>query len=117
MSLNWDLMECNPVAIGEEEWTVTQRVIWGTMIFNLHELNAENLKEWRWRIEYCKRCGMEYWAGAQPGQPTVPWWPSLEDLTLRLGMHTNAETKTRKQWLKKITELLSDEVTAGLEGK
>jgi hypothetical protein len=32
-------------------------------------------------------------------------------------MHTNAETKTRKQWLKKITELLSEEVSAGLEGK
>jgi len=113
MSLNWDLTECNPVVHGEKEWGVTQCLIWGTMIFNLHELNVENLKEWRWRIEYCKRCGMEYWHGTQEDG----WWPSLEDLTLRLGMHTNAETKTRKQWLKKITELLSDEVDVGLEGK
>jgi hypothetical protein len=116
MSLNWDLTKCDKKVTEEKEWPITNCLIWGTMIFNLHELTAENLKEWRWRIEFCKRCGMEYWHGPQDGKPQA-WWPSSEDLNLRLGMHTNAETKTRKQWLKKITELLSEEVSAGLEGK
>ena len=117
MSLNWDLTVCDPSAMSEKEWPVTQCLIWGTMIFNLSDLDEKNLKEWQWRIEYCKRCGMEYWRGPLvDGKPTA-WWPTLNDLTLRLGMHTNAETKTRKQWLKKLTEMISDEIDSAMKEK
>ena len=77
--------------------TITERIIWGTMMTGLPEVKAENLDEWVIRITMLNK--------VQPKTLEV----NLNDLQQRIGLRTNARSYTPAKFRKIIINALLDE--------
>ena len=89
MSLNWELKNKETVEelTNDENWGMTQNMIFGTMSIGLRSITQENWKD--------------FYARMVVTFPKVGITP--EDVYKRIGLQTNAETLTQLQWMKRMT--------------
>jgi hypothetical protein len=100
MSLNWNMEKVTDVQTLHEddnEWAITESIIWATMTVDLGEITEKNLDEWAYRLAMLQavwganmRCGGE------------PFYLTREHVERRVGLHANVGNMTRAQWLKKL---------------
>lgn len=114
MSLNWSVRLCTNAAElqAEEEQKITTPLIMLTMALDLPGITADNVEEWIFRLQFSARCGLVYYHSTTKDGARVPWWPSREDITKRIGLSTNVTQRTRKQWIKRVVQHLEYEVEA-----
>jgi len=114
MSLDWNTKECpgNGETAGHimaaqgttNIHPATNSLVWGAFCgFHVGQITTKNIDEIAWRIEYLRLIDRPWMSDKQ--------FPSLKELDDHLGLHTNCDTKTRKQWLAFVTACLSDDVT------
>lgn len=120
MSLDWNTKECpgNGVTAGwikTEEGQVgfqeresylhpdTNSLVWGAMCgYFIGEITPKNIDEVVWRVEFLKHINRPWMSDGS--------FPTPEAIDQHLGLVTNCDGKTRKQWLAFMTKSLSDSV-------
>lgn len=125
MSLDWNTRECvnNGVTSGwiplpEEEvkpdgrecyiHSDTNSLVWGAFCgFHIGRITPQNIDEVIWRIWFLNKIDRPWMSDGE--------FPSILAVHQHLGLHTNCDTKTRKQWLAFITRSLSDDVSKEIE--
>ena len=111
MSLDWDVTKCkNSKALtSDEEWPVTQALIWLTMGTGIGNISKTNAPEFYARIHlleqldgtWLQSIGEE---GTKTDRPITP-----EDVCKRIGMKTNVfPMETRAKWLKRVSTRVFD---------
>ena len=102
MSLDWNIGRCldykasiGPNTLG---WQVTERLIFETMTIGLSKITAGNIAEWRFRLLYADRIGI------------IDKPVSVDDLTKRIGLYTNASALTRPAFLRKMHLSLVEDI-------
>lgn len=128
MSLDWNTKECpgNGVTSGwvpvkEEDLDPgtksekiihvdTNTLVWGAFCgIHLGSITIKNIDEWIWRIEYLKLISRPWMRHGE--------FPAPEAVDQHLGLWTNCDTKTRRQWLAFQTKCLSDDVTRTIDNQ
>lgn len=107
MALTWNAENCpeKDLILGDDEWTLTQGIIFSTMWLGMGEITEKNWKEFYHRTQYGKAMGMS--SGVLDGDGE-PYEYTPQDIHRRIGLHTNvayeAPTKFRKRLLESLTE-------------
>lgn len=123
MSLDWNTRACagNEVTSG---WVPdhhlkptadthihadTNSLVWGAFCgFHVGgEITPKNIDEIVWRVAFLEKINRPWMSDKK--------FPTRKAIDNHLGMRTNCDTKTRKQWLAFVTTSLSNEVTRDLE--
>lgn len=84
-------------------------LIFGTMAVGLGTLTEKNIDEWMWRITFLNRIESPIASYRGEGWPT-----RKSDISKFIGLRTNADTLTRSQWLRTVSENLSRDVDAAI---
>ena len=111
MSLNWQFTDTNvfeAIPKTDEERTITDCIVWGTMQTDIGEITEKNIDEWLLRTQMLKKIGFPLANKLVDGKHEG-WVPTREDLTKRIGLATNVATITRPAFRKRIVRLLEDE--------
>jgi hypothetical protein len=97
MSLNWNLTKmANWEALTEgDEWRITDSLIWATMAVGIHTITLANYEEFHARVSLWERLVGPYMVNTEDKKPM---YITLNDVKRRIGLSTNAGTKTRKQF-------------------
>lgn len=97
MSLRWDLSEIKnwKEVNTDEEWPITDRLIWGTMIVGINPITETN-----WREFYARFHLVELLNGAFLLENRKPRYIKPEEVQRRVGLNTNASSLTRPAFLK-----------------
>lgn len=110
MSLNWqfkddEVFEALPKT--DEQRRITDSIIWGSMVVGLSEITAGNVDKW------LERCFML--AKVDAGIARImreskyeEWSPSRDDLKARIGLTTNASTRTDAQFRKYVVKIVEE---------
>lgn len=114
MSLDWNTTKVKDYdkLKTDEEWPITEAIIWMTMSLDIGDITEKNIPEWLFRIRIFTRVSDGHGFGIKDGKP---WNPSEEDLRKRIGLTTNVGTRTRKQYLAKVMKNLELNVLAELK--
>lgn len=111
MSLDWDSEDCvPPVPQNDEERHIRKQLVFATMTVNLGYIDAKNVDEWVFRLWYQHKTIDHIMFDDDVTPEMVRGW-----VTRWVGLSTNAVTKSRKQWLNKVEELLSQQVEREVE--
>ena len=108
MSLNWSLKS---VVDHRELFTdgsvqpITAALLWATVQVGLNKITADNVDEWLFRSMWMLRIGL---ANLTRG-PTPSAFTRLE-IERHIGLHTNADTVTRKQFMQQTLRHLERQV-------
>ena len=98
MALHWNLKACDQSACWDEDGgmkNLPHGLIWATMVVGLNEITEKNISEWCWRLNWEIRLH-----GTRAILRKITELPYNEsDLRPFIGLHTNASSKTRKQYL------------------
>jgi hypothetical protein len=111
MSLNWSTEKCNPPLPQNDGEQATQFALAFACIgTDLGEIKKSNIDEWLFRIYASKQIGVPMldipneWTVAETRQVLERW----------IGLSANVITKTRKQWLRRLSAILEEEVMRNL---
>lgn len=105
MSLDWTTAACHPpTPQTEQEKNDRTALIWGSLAIGLGSIKKSNVEEWVWRMWHQKKTLDHIYLGENTTPDDLRQW-----VTRWIGLGTNAETLTRPQWLKKVSEALARE--------
>lgn len=111
MSLDWDITKVkNSKEIKtDEEWPITEGLIFLTMNIGIREITEENCREFLTRIRVVERVyGPTFSRSTENGPEPRP--VTLLDLQRRVGLITNASKLTKIQFLKNLSNVLYDNI-------
>jgi hypothetical protein len=112
MSLNWNVSKCknHKALTNDDEWPITNALIWLSMSTGIHEITEENIPEIYARIRTWEDIvgPMLHGKDTETGKP-VERYIEVADLVRRIGMHTNASRMTRAEWRKNIANYIDRE--------
>jgi hypothetical protein len=103
MSLNFDLTRCDPAACFKGEGddrtltTFAEGMIWSTMAIDIGDLNAKNLDEVVWRLNFLISIDRAVLRKDHDGS-----FYTRDEIRPFVGLRTNVSTKTRKAWLRSV---------------
>lgn len=103
MSLDFNLKKCVQSACWDKDDNMTKRahdLIWATIVVGLNQITSKNVEEWCWRLNLELRL---YGSGSicPSEEPITPG-----DLEPFIGLHTNASNLTRKQYIKRVRDII-----------
>jgi hypothetical protein len=112
MALHWNVSNCknHKALTGDDEWPITNALIWLSMSTGIHEITEENIPEIYARIRTWEDIvgPMLHGKDAETGKP-VERYIEVGDLVKRIGMYTNATRMTRAEWRKNIANYVDRE--------
>jgi len=113
MPLNWSISDCKDWESlkSDEEWPITNALIWVSMSIGIRDITEKTIPEYFARL--CLWQDLVGEMGHQYDAETKKWskrYITIDDLKKRIGLHTNAGSMTRAQWLKSITEYIKREL-------
>lgn len=114
MALNWDISKCHDHESlqSDDEWYLTEAVIWMTMVVDLGRITVTNAVEFATRVRiYERQFGPSVRKRDESGV-MQPYEITLADIERRVGLSTNVTDKTRPQWLKRFATLVEGDVKA-----
>lgn len=122
MPLNWSIERCEnwEELIDDDNWGVTNALIWTTMAIGMHGITASNAGEFFARVDTIQRATGQL-CYKDTGTPTdtepskwVPYMITHADIVRRIGLGTNASRLTKAQFFKHV-ERISDFSTKKLK--
>jgi len=98
MALRWNIENCKDFEglTTDEEWAITDALIWATMSIGINEITKKNLKKVFTRIRIDENLSGSYLTRGKKR-----YFIKIEDVEKRVGMHTNATRYTDTQFLKR----------------
>lgn len=93
MALNWNIEKIRDYKDLDENWAVTEALIWATMIVGLGEITEKNYKKF-----YIRLHEIEIYNGSYLNRNSNPAYISLADVERHIGLHTNAGNKSDADW-------------------
>jgi hypothetical protein len=107
MALHWNVTKCknHKALTNEDEWPITNALIWGSMSTGIPEITEENIPEIYARFRVWENIvgAMLYGKDTETGEVTERYI-EVADLVKRIGMYTNAARMTRAEWRKMLGE-------------
>lgn len=89
--------------------SVCEALTWGTMYTSISTITEKNIDEWLWRFQFFKQIERSFWNKLDDDGKPVAWYPDRADLTKFIGLRTNADNMTRKQFIKRVVDgIVSD---------
>lgn len=114
MALHWNIGNCkNHKSLQtEDEWPITNALIWATMSVGIRDITEETIPEFYARLSVWESIvgPMLYESDPETGKATERG-VSVEDLRRRIGLHTNASSMTRAEWRKNLAAYLDRKAT------
>lgn len=93
----------------------TEMCVWGAMFLGLSGIRANNVDEWIWRSEFCRRLNigwMQQFEDDEDGKSRVVYcYPTAQAVTDHIGLRTNVSNESRTKWRNRIIKSLEREVT------
>lgn len=114
MALNWSIQECNDweQLITDDNWQVTNALIWLTMGVDLGEINERNINDFYARIKVWERvCGALLNGSSMENPEITPYYITFEDVFRRVGLVANVSDKSLNEWLKRVIKIANDRAT------
>lgn len=110
MSLNWNITACTNFESlqSEEEWTVTDTLIWATMIVGMREITEANAAEFYARLHIFESLNGSLVFSFDENGERQPHFITPEDVMKRIGLRTNASTETFAAFTKRHLGLTAD---------
>lgn len=101
MSLNWNIenVKDREQIQTDDEWLITDSLIWATMAVGFTEITEANYEEFYKRLHLA-----ELVRGAYRNRAGEPVYITKEDVKRRIGLHTNAGTFSRTEFLRRINK-------------
>lgn len=97
MPLTWNIEKVKDYKeLTDEEWRITDTLVWLTMAVGIRELTEANAKEFYARVQL-----MEHLHGAWLNEGGKPRYIRWEEVQRNIGLTTNASTYTRNQFNKR----------------
>jgi len=109
MSLDWKFTDdevFKALPETDEQWNITQRLIWSTMTVDIGTIDKKNVCEWLYRAHMLDAIGMPLGRQVTDDGRTVSWVPSRSELEKHIGLRTNVHTITRAQFHKNVMKKL-----------
>lgn len=100
MALSWDLRKVHDVETlhkDEDQWRVTERLIWSTIAVDMGEITVSNWQEFYARVRMWELVVLQD-SLTQPA-----------DVHRRIGMKCNVAYETRTKWLQRVMGSRLDE--------
>jgi hypothetical protein len=113
MPLNWEIGKCKDweTLKSDQEWPVTNALIWASMSVGIREITEENLPEYYARIHTWESLKGAFLRHRNPVTKQTEDRPiTIDDLRKRIGLWTNASTMNRTEWLKNFTSYVKREM-------
>jgi hypothetical protein len=109
MALNWNIEKCKNFKglTTEENWGLTDTLIWATMFTGISTITEANYKEFYARLNLVQRLN-----GPYTNKGGKPYYITVDDVQRRIGLTTNAGSMTRAQFIKMKVGNYFKEVTA-----
>jgi hypothetical protein len=104
MALHWNITNCKDSKSlqTDEEWPITNALIWSTMSVGIRDINEKTIPEFYARLSVWESIvGPMFYEEDENGKPTERG-VTLDDLRKRIGLHTNASSMTRAEWRKNL---------------
>jgi hypothetical protein len=115
MALHWNVTNCknHKALTNEDEWPITNALIWASMTTGIKDITEENIPEIYARIRAWEDIvgALLHSKNTETGQ-IEERNIEVEDLVKRIGLHTNASSLTRAEWRKGIANYLDREADA-----
>jgi hypothetical protein len=114
MPLNWSIANCKnwESLKSDEEWPVTNALIWGSMSVDLSGITEKNITEYYARISVWEGIvGAFVNTKKSKDDPVTPRHITLEDLQKRIGMTTNVSNASRAEWLKRLNTYFKNKLS------
>jgi hypothetical protein len=114
MALNWNIENCNDweQLITDDNWQVTNALIWLTMGVDLGEINESNVNDFYARIKVWERvCGHLLNGSSMENPVSAPYYITFEDVFRRVGLSANVSDKSLNEWLKRVIKIANDKET------
>lgn len=114
MALNWNIIKCsNHKSLQtEDEWPITNALIWATMSVGIRDITEENIPEFYARLRVWEDiAGPMLWGKDEETGKLVERKIEVDDLRKRIGLHTNASSMTRAEWRKNLASYLDRKAT------
>jgi hypothetical protein len=107
MSPDWTTNRCDPpLPKNHEERHGRDMLVWSSVAIDLGEITKKNVDEWVWRLWFQRKTT----EAIHIPEETTP--AEVRKVVERwVGLGTNVTTLTRKQWLKKVTEIMVKRIT------
>lgn len=107
MSLDWSSDRCDPPQPKDTvERHARELLVWSSVAIDLGEITKKNVDEWVWRLFYQRKTTEAIYIP----EKTTP--AEVRRMVERwVGLGTNVLTLSRKQWLKKVTEIMANRNT------
>jgi hypothetical protein len=93
----------------------TNSLIWGAMYLGLSGIRSNNVEEWVWRIEFCRRLNIGWMQDFDADSKVVYWYPNAKSVREHIGLRTNVTNETRTKWRNRMLKVLEREVTENAE--
>jgi len=98
MSLNFQFTDKERFnKLTKEEKQQNDCFIWWAMLYDLREITEKNIDEWLWRIKFATKINGPTYNKADG----TPYIPTKKEIEKRIGLTTNADKKTRNQFIAK----------------
>lgn len=106
MSLNWDISDCanSEELLTEEQWPMTEFMIFSTMIVGIGKITEENVSEYYSRIRFYERLNGHFFKtkdefGNFEGKDFPP-----SELKKYIGLRANVSYEETEGWISRISE-------------
>lgn len=105
MALHWNISNCkNHKSLQtEDEWPITNALIWATMSVGIRDITEETIPEFYARLRVWENIvGPMLWGKDEETGKLEERKVEVDDLRKRIGLHTNASSMTRAEWRKNL---------------
>jgi hypothetical protein len=99
MSLNWSISKCRDweELNSDENWSMTESVIWMTMSVDLCGITEDNVDEFIWRTAVTQELNGSFLVAGGGGRVYV----GPDDIRRRIGLGVNVSDMSRTDWIRK----------------
>lgn len=110
MALHWGIEKCRDFEElkSDKEWVITEMIIFATMFIGMFRITEENYVEFATRVHAWETTfGAMITRFGENGRESRRI--TVADVKRRIGLHTNASTKTKAQFIKHLGTARYDE--------
>lgn len=113
MALNWNISKCKNYKelSNDENWPLTNALIWASMAVGLGSITAANAKEFYARVHLLELISGNFTNSRDDETKEFePYFITLADIERRIGLSTNVGNMSRPAFLKLKTAYYFDEI-------
>ena len=107
MALHWSLEICENAdeLMNDNNWGITNALIWTTMVIGMGRISAENADEFFARVDTVQKATGQLCYAVDEQNEMAPYMITHADIVRRIGLGTNASSMTKAQFFKHVEKI------------